>query len=121
MAAPGAKPPGGMQFCRPGRPEDPVPGLGTKAHHTGKLAFQVPKFHRAQQPGEICTKRAQGSAILNPRVEGHDEEDRGTGERRGDWLREGWQTSYGLGCAGRIGFHRLWFSRRPRNLSPKIS
>src|ERR1700677_3941631 len=106
MARLGAKFTEGMQLCRPGRPKEIVPCVGTEAHHTGKLAFQITKFHRPQQPAEICAEGSQSSAILQARLKGHHEEDRGRGQRRGYWRREGGKVATGWGAlvgSGSIG------------------
>jgi hypothetical protein len=94
MARSGANLPEGMQLCRPRRPKEAVPRVGTEPHDAGKAPFQVAKFHRSQQRGEVSAERAQGGAIVKARVECRDQEDRGAGERSGYRLREGSQATY---------------------------
>ena len=98
-----------MQFRRPRRPEEPVPRVGANPHNAGEPPFEVAKFHRAQQRGEVAAERAYGRAMVRPGLECHDQEDRGTGERRGDRLRDGTHKSPADGGAlirlGPIGNH----------------
>ena len=77
-----------MQLRRARRPEEPVPRVGPKPHDAGKAAFEVAKFHRAQQRGEVSAERPHGGANVGARIERHDQENRGAGERRGYRLRE---------------------------------
>ena len=70
---------------------------GPKPHDAGKASFQVAKFHGAHQRGEVSAERAQGGAIFRARIERRDQEDRGAGERRGYWLREGRRSACRFG------------------------
>src|SRR5271165_492863 len=94
MARSGANLPEGMQLCRPRRPKEAVPRVGTEPHDAGKAPFQVPKFHRSQQRGEVSAERTQGGPIVKARVECRDQEDRGASERSGYRLRKGSQATY---------------------------
>ena len=93
----------GMQFRRPRRPEEAIPRVGSKSHDAGKSCFQIAKFHRAHQCGEVSAERAQSGAILRARIERRDQEDRGASERRGYRLREGGRSTCGFGRVHRIG------------------
>jgi hypothetical protein len=87
MARSGANLPERMQFFRPRRPKEAVPRLGTEPHNAGKAPFQVAKFQRSQQGGDISAERAHGVAIFKARVECCHQEDRGAGQRTGYRLR----------------------------------
>ena len=107
MARSGANLPERMQFRRPRRPKEAVPRVGSKPHDAGKASFQVAKFHRAHQRGEVSAERAHGGAIFGARIERHDQEDRGASERRGHRLCEGRRSTCPFGCVCRIGLHRV--------------
>ncbi len=94
-----------VQFRRPRRAKEPVPRVGPKAKDAGEARFEVAKFHRAQQCGEVSAERPHGRPIVESRVECHHQEDGGAGERRGYWLRNGPQTASRFGRAHRIGLH----------------
>ena len=115
MARSGADLPERMQLRRPRRPKEPVPRVGPEPHDAGESAFEVAKFHRAQQRGEVAAERAHGVAIFGARVDRHDQKDRGAGERRGDRLREGRQANCRFGRARRIGFHWVSVPQRAQN------
>jgi hypothetical protein len=87
MARSGANLSERMQLFRPRRPKEAIPGVGTEPDNAGKASFQVAKFHRSQQRGEVSAERANSAAIFNARVECCDQEDRGAGERPGNRLR----------------------------------
>ena len=106
MARSGANLAERMQFRRPRRPKEPVPRVGSKPHDAGEAPFQVAKFHRAQQRGEISAERAQGGAIFGARIKRRDQEDRGASERRRYCLCEGRRSACYSGCVRRIGLHR---------------
>src|SRR5580692_10299392 len=77
-----------MQLCRPRGPEESIPNLGPEPHHAGKPRFQVAKFHRAHQLGDVSAERAQSCNIIRAWLERHDQEHGSAGERRGDSLRD---------------------------------
>src|SRR5208282_4181211 len=117
MARFGANLTEGMQFSRPRLPEETVPRVRPKPHDAGKSSFQIAKFHRAHQRGEVSAERAQGGAILRARLERRDHEDRSSGERRGYCLRECRRSTFRYGRAHRIsigaGLH--WVSSQRRS------
>ncbi len=103
MARTRANLPEGMQFRRPRRTEEAVPRVGSKSHDAGKSSFQVAKFHRAQQCGQVSAERAHGIAILRAWVNRRGQEDRGAGKRRIYRLREGGQPTCRFGRVHWIG------------------
>jgi hypothetical protein len=76
-----------MEFGWSRVPEQPVPCVGSNSHHAGKAGFEVAKFDRANQRGEVCAKRSHGRAIVRAGIYRHDQEDRDAGEgcRYGLW------------------------------------
>ena len=79
-----------MQFFRPRRPEQPVPGVGAKRHDTGQPALEVTEADRTQERGQIAAKRPHGGTMFRPGVHRHDKKD---------------------GGARKLSNHRLWDSR----------
>ena len=104
--AAGANLPERMQLRRPRRPEQPVPRLGADPHDAGEARFEVAKSHRADQAGQVGAERAHGRAMVRSGLDRHDQEDRGTGERRGYRLRDGTHITRRFGSGHRIGLHR---------------
>jgi hypothetical protein len=94
-----------MKLRRPRRPKEQVPRVGPEAQNAREASFKVAKFHGAQQRGEISAERAQGRAMVEAWVYCSDQEDGGTGERRGYWLRDGPHAASRFGRAYRIGLH----------------
>ena len=56
MAPAGADLPERMQLLRPRRPEQAVPRLGADRHDAGQARFDVAKFHRAEQAGQVAAE-----------------------------------------------------------------
>ncbi len=65
-----------------------TPSLRSEPQDAGKPPFQITELYGAHQGGKLSTKRPQDGAILRTRVERGDQEDGGTGKRRGYRLRE---------------------------------
>src|SRR5208282_2893832 len=82
--------------------------------YTGKLSFQVAKFHRAHQRGKVSAKRAHGGAMVTARVECHHQEDRSAGKRRGYRLRDTRQDTCRLARVHSIVLHRASSWRRAK-------
>ena len=115
MAPAGTNLPERVQFLRPRRPEQAVPRLGADPHDAGQAPLDVAKFHRPKQSGKVAAERAHGRAMVRPGLDRHDHEDRGTGERRGDRLRNGTHITRRFGSGHRIGLHR-WHPLRVRGI-----
>ena len=94
-----------MKFRWAVRSKEPVPRVGAKAHDAREPPFQVAKLHGSQQRGEVPAERPHGGSIVQARVYCNDQEDRGAGERRAYWLRNGTQAASSFGRAHRIGLH----------------
>src|SRR5262249_38388650 len=60
--------------------EQPVPGVGPDPHRAGQAGFEVAEFHRADQRRKVGAERSHRRAIVRPRIDRHDQEDRGAGE-----------------------------------------
>lgn len=85
-----------------------TPSLRSEPQDAGKPPFQITELYGAHQGGKLSTKRPQDGAILRTRVERGDQEDGGTGKRRGYRLRESGRLRCRSGrdyCGGRIGLH----------------
>ena len=104
-----------------GGPEEAIPGLRPETHHAGKSRFQVAKFHRAHQLGDVSAERAQSGNIIRVWLERHDQEHRSARERRGDSLRDVRQFSRGFkrthGIEIGIVLHRALLSSKWRRSS----
>jgi len=94
-----------VQFRRPRRPKEPVPRVGPEAHDAGEARFQVAKLHCSQQRREFCAERPQGRSMVETRVYGRDQEDRGACERRVHRLRNGPRAASHFRHTHRFGLH----------------
>ena len=54
----------GVQLRRARRAEELVPGIGAKPHNASEAGFNVAKFHRANEGGEVCAEGAKGGAAV---------------------------------------------------------
>ena len=83
-----------MQFLRPRRAEQPVPGVGAERHDAGQPALEVPEPDGAQKTGQVAAQAANGGFGRRSRIHRHHEKHGGTRERRDDRLRNrGWHAS----------------------------
>src|SRR6185312_157227 len=78
-----------VQFLRPRRSEQPVPGLGTERRDAGQPPLGIAETYRAQQPGQVAAERAHGIAMFRSGIHRHDQEDGGMREWGVDRLRHG--------------------------------
>src|SRR5208282_4311674 len=104
----------GVQFRWLRLSKEAVPRVRPKPHHAGKSSFQVAKFHRTHQRGEVSAERAHSGAMLNARVECHAEEDRSAGQRRRYRLCQARQDTCRLGRVHWIVLHRESSWRRAK-------
>ena len=94
-----------MKLRGPGWSKEPVPRVGPEAHDAGEARFQVAKLHCSQQRREFCAERPQGRSMVETRVYGRDQEDRGACERRVHRLRNGPRAASHVRHTHRFGLH----------------
>src|SRR5580704_14263414 len=107
MARPGANLVEGVEFSGPGQAKESVPCVGPKPHDAGKAGFNVAKFHRAQQGGQVSAERPNGRAIVQAGIYCCNQEDRGSGERCSYKLCDPTRSTCRLERADRIGLHTI--------------
>ena len=78
-----------MQFRGTRLTEETIPSFGAKPDDAGEPSLQVAKFHGARKLGEVPAKRAHDAPILRTGIQGCDQENRSTSQRRGYRLCEG--------------------------------
>jgi hypothetical protein len=82
-----------MQFLRPRRAEQPVPGVGAEPHDAGQAAFEVAEPDGAQEPGQVAAQGAHGGFSGRSGIRRHHEKHGGARKRRDDGLRNrGWHA-----------------------------
>ena len=62
-----------MQFLRPRRAEQPVPGVGAERHDTGQPAVEVAEADGALKPGQVAAQGAHGGVTRRSGIHRHHE------------------------------------------------
>src|SRR6202035_2275242 len=87
MTCPCTNLPKGVEFRRPWRPEEFIPGCGPKSHDARELPFNVSKLNRPQQASEIAAERPNGRSMFGALFYGDNEKDCGASELSSYHLR----------------------------------
>ncbi len=87
----------------------PVPQRRPEAHHTGQRGVEVTEPDRSQQSAEIAAQPAHRRVAVLTGPHGDDEENRRSGQRRGDRLSHRLRRGAARGLRGSVqGHQRSW-------------
>jgi hypothetical protein len=89
--------PKGVQLFRPWFTKQPIPCVGPYSQDAGEISLDIAEANGTQQSRQIAAERPNRCPARLARVDGHDQEDRGSRQRLNDCLWAGGQTGLRTG------------------------